>query len=49
MTSFFFGDMRKINKRSLNEKHPAIQFTTEWSQTSINFLDIAVSLIQHKK
>ena len=28
----------------LNEKHPTIKFTAEWSQTSINFLDVTVSL-----
>ena len=32
----------------LNEKHPTIKFTTEWSQTSINFLDVWVSLIHGK-
>ena len=25
--------------------HPTIKFTTEWSKTSINFLDVTVSLI----
>ena len=29
----------------LNEEHLTIKFTTEWSQTSINFLDVTVSLI----
>ena len=32
----------------LNEKHPTIKFTAEWSQTSINFLDVTVSLIGEK-
>ena len=32
----------------LNEKHPTIKFTAEWSQTSINFLDATVSLIGGK-
>ena len=32
----------------LNEKHPTIKFTAEWSQTSINFLDVTVSLISGK-
>ena len=32
----------------MNEKHPTIKFTTEWSQTSINFLDVTVSLIGGK-
>ena len=26
----------------LNEKHPTIKFTAEWSQTSINFLDVTI-------
>ena len=29
----------------MNEKHPTIKFTAEWSLTSINFLDVTVSLI----
>ena len=29
----------------MNEKYPTIKFTAEWSQTSINFLDVTVSLI----
>ena len=32
----------------LNEKHPTIKLTAEWSQTSINFLDVTVSLIGGK-
>ena len=32
----------------MNEKHPTIKFTTEWSQTSINFLNVTVSLIGGK-
>ena len=32
----------------LNEKHPTIKFMAEWSQTSINFLDVTVSLIGGK-
>ena len=32
----------------LNEKHPTIKFTAEWSQTSINFLDVTVSVIGGK-
>ena len=37
----------KLKKFSeyLNEKHPTIKFTAEWSQTSINFLDVPVPLI----
>ena len=29
----------------LNEKHATIKFTAEWSKTSINFLDVTVSLV----
>ena len=29
----------------MNEKHPTIKFTAEWSKTSINFLDVTVSLV----
>ena len=32
----------------MNEKHPTIKFTTEWSQASINFLNVTVSLIGGK-
>ena len=32
----------------LNEKHPTIKFTAEWSQTSINILDISVSFTDGK-
>ena len=34
--------------KQMNEKHPPTQFTGEWSQTSINFLGIAVPLINGK-
>ena len=34
--------------KHLNEKHPTIKFTAEWSETLINFLDVAVSLIGGK-
>ena len=30
----------------VNEVHPAIKFTAEWSETSINFLDVTVSLVE---
>ena len=30
----------------VNEVHPTIKFTAEWSKTSINFLDVAVSLVE---
>ena len=32
----------------LNEKHLTIKFTAEWSQTSINFLDVSVSFTDGK-
>ena len=32
----------------MNEKHLTIKVTAEWSQTSINFLDVTVSLIGGK-
>ena len=32
----------------LNEKHPTITFMVEWSQTSINFLDVSVSFTDRK-
>ena len=32
-------------REHLNEKHPTIKFTAEWSKTSINFLDVTVSLV----
>ena len=31
--------------KTLSEIHPTIKFTAEWSQKSINFLDLTVSLI----
>ena len=31
---------------TINKVHPTIKFTTEWSKTSINFLDATVSLIE---
>ena len=30
----------------INKAHPTIKFTAEWSKTSINFLDVIVSLIE---
>ena len=30
----------------INKVHPTIKFTDEWSKTSINFLDVTVSLIE---
>ena len=30
----------------INESHPTIKFTTEWSKTSINFLDVTVSIAE---
>ena len=34
--------------KHLNKKHPTIKFVADWSQTSINFLDVAGSLIGGK-
>ena len=49
MRSFFFGNMEKRSFiKHLNEKHPTIKFTAEWSQTSINFLNVKVSVIGGK-
>ena len=30
----------------INENHPTIKFTAEWSKTSINFLDVTVSIAE---
>ena len=30
----------------INKAHPTVKFTAEWSKTSINFLDVTVSLIE---
>ena len=30
----------------INKVHPTIKFTAEWSKTSINFLDVTVSLTE---
>ena len=30
----------------INKVHPTIKFTAEWSKTSINFLDVTVSLVE---
>ena len=30
----------------INKVHPTIKFTTEWSKTSISFLDVTVSLVE---
>ena len=48
MTNFFFGNMEKELIEHLNEKHPTVKFKPAWSQTTINFLDITVSLIDGK-
>ena len=49
---FFLGEHGEEKLKELiehlNEKHPTIKFTAEWSQTSINFLDVTVSLIGGK-
>ena len=49
--AFSFGNMKKRQLRSLqhfNEIHSSIKFTAEWSQTSINFLDVTISIISGK-
>ena len=33
----------------INKVHPTIKFTADWSKTSINFLDITVSLMEGLK
>ena len=48
MTSLFFWNLEKRFIEYLNEKHPTIKFTAEWSQTSINFLDVSVSFTDGK-
>ena len=30
----------------IDEVHPTIKFTAEWTKTSINFLDVTVSLVE---
>ena len=44
---FFLGEHgeKKLKKfiEYLTEKHPTIKFKAEWSQISINFLDVSVS------
>ena len=46
---FFIWDYGEEKLRNfvetLNELHQTIKFTAEWSQKSINFLDVTVSLI----
>ena len=32
----------------MNEKHVSVKLTAEWSQTSINFMDVTVSLLGGK-
>ena len=41
-------EKRKKFIEYLNEKHPTLKFTTEWSQTSINFLNVSVSFTDGK-
>ena len=36
----------KSNLDKINEVHPTIKFTAECSKTSINFLDVTVSLVE---
>ena len=46
--SIWMRNIRLEFIKHLNEKHPPIKFTAEHSQTSINFLDVTVSLIDRK-
>ena len=52
MASFLGGEhgAEKLKEliEHLNEKHPTIKLTAEWSQTLINFLDVTVPLIGGK-
>ena len=47
---FFLWELGKNALKSfidkINKVHPTIKFTAEWSNTSINFLDVTVSLIE---
>ena len=47
MICFSFGSMEKKKPKSCidntNKIHPTIKFTADWSETSINFLDVTVS------
>ena len=47
---FFLWEHSENKLRSfvdkINKVHPTIKFTAEWSKTSINFLDVTVSLIE---
>ena len=48
MTFFYLGTWgRKLRNfvETINEFHPTINFTVEWSQKSIRFMDVTVSLI----
>ena len=47
MTSFLIGE-DKHGEEELNEKHLIIKFRAEWSQTSINLLDVTFLLIEGK-
>ena len=52
MTYFLYCEHREKEFKEFtekqNEKYPTIKFTAEWSQTSINFLDVALSFIGKK-
>ena len=46
MIYFSFGSMEKKNEShidKINKMHAAIKFTTDWSKTSINFIDVTVA------
>ena len=42
----FFIQIFKSFIDKINKVHLTIKFTAEWSKTSINFLDVTVSLIE---
>ena len=54
MTSFLIGEDKNGEEElkgfieHSNEKHLIIKFTAEWSQTSINLLDVTFLLIEGK-
>ena len=47
---FFFWEHGEGKLRSfindINKIHPTLKFTAEWSKTSINFLDVTVSIAE---
>ena len=47
MILFSFGSMEKKHLKSfvdnINNMHPTIKFTADWSRTSIHFLDVSIT------